>query len=150
MFIHSPVHQFSSVTQLCLTLCDPKDCSMPGLPFHHQLLESTQTHVHWVGDAIKPSHPLSPPSPTSIFPSIRVFSNESALFIRCQSIWVSALGLFLLLLLFCFCLFKFAQQILILQKSRRTKYLKHSPSPIKEVKCVFPWLMCGLHIVTAF
>ena len=54
--------QFSSVTQLCLTLCDPKNRSTPGLPVHHQLLESTQTHVHWVGDAIQPSHPLLSPS----------------------------------------------------------------------------------------
>ena len=55
--------QFSSVTQLCLTLCDPMGCSRPGLPVHHQLLEPTQTHVHRVGDAIQPSHPLSSPSP---------------------------------------------------------------------------------------
>ena len=54
--------QFSSVTQLCLTLCDPMNCSMPGLPAHHQLPESTQTHVYWVGDAIQPSHPLLSPS----------------------------------------------------------------------------------------
>ena len=52
--------QFSSVTQSCLTLCDPMDCSTPGLPVHHQLRESTQTHVH---GAIQPSHPLSSPSP---------------------------------------------------------------------------------------
>lgn len=50
----------------------------------------------------------------------------------------------------CFCLFKFAQQIFILQKSRRAKYLKDSPFPIKEVKCIFPWLMCGLHTAAAF
>ena len=55
--------QFSSVTQSCLTLCDPMNCSKPGLPVHHQLLEFTQTHVHRVGDAIQPSHPLSSPSP---------------------------------------------------------------------------------------
>ena len=48
--------QFSSIAQSCLTLCDPMDCSTPGLPVHHQLLESTQTHVHWVSDAIQPSH----------------------------------------------------------------------------------------------
>ena len=59
----SVVVQFSSVTQLCLTLCNPMDCSTPGFPVHHQLLEFTQTHVHWVGDAIQPSHPLSSPSP---------------------------------------------------------------------------------------
>ena len=55
--------QFSSVTQSCLTLCDPMYCSTPGLPVHHQLPEVTQTHVHWVGDAIQPSYPLSSPSP---------------------------------------------------------------------------------------
>ena len=55
--------QFSSVSQSCLTLCDPMDCSTPGFPVHHQLLEFTQTHVHWVCDAIQPSHPLSFPSP---------------------------------------------------------------------------------------
>ena len=54
--------QFSSVTQSCLTLCDPMNRSMPGLPVHHLLLEFTQTHVHRVGDVIQPSHPLSSPS----------------------------------------------------------------------------------------
>ena len=52
--------QFSSVTQSCLTLCDPMNRSMPGLPVHHPLLEFTQTHVHRVGDAIQPSHPPAP------------------------------------------------------------------------------------------
>ena len=55
--------QFSSVAQSCLTLCDPMNCSTPGFPVHHQLLEFTQTQVHWVGDAIQPSHPLLSPSP---------------------------------------------------------------------------------------
>ena len=55
------ISQFSSVAQSCLTLCDPMDCSTPGLPVHHQLPESTQNHVHWVGDDIQPSHPLSSP-----------------------------------------------------------------------------------------
>ena len=54
--------QFSSVAQLCLILCSSMDCSTPGLPVHHQLPEFTQTHVHWVGDAIQLSHPLSSPS----------------------------------------------------------------------------------------
>ena len=54
--------QFSLVVQSCLTLCDPMNCSMPGLPVHHQLPEVTQTLVHQVGDAIQPSHPLSSPS----------------------------------------------------------------------------------------
>ena len=56
-------HQFGSIAQLCPTLCDPIDCSTPGSPVHHQLPEPAQTHVHWVGDAIQPSHPLSPSSP---------------------------------------------------------------------------------------
>ena len=61
--------QFSSVTQSCLTLCNPMNCSMPGLPVYHQLPEFTQTHIHQVGDAIQPSHPLSSPSPPAPNPS---------------------------------------------------------------------------------
>ena len=56
---------FSSFAQLSPTLCDPMDCSMPGFPVHHQLLELAQTHVHRVGGAIQPSHPLSAPSPSA-------------------------------------------------------------------------------------
>ena len=56
---------FSLVTQLCLTLCDPMDCSTPGFPVHHQLLELAQTHIHRVRDAIQPSYPLSSPSPST-------------------------------------------------------------------------------------
>ena len=78
--------QFSSVAQLYLTLCEPMDCSMPGFHTHRQLPEFTQTHVHWVGGAIQPSHPLSSPSP-SIFSSIRVFTNESVLGIRWPKYW---------------------------------------------------------------
>ena len=55
--------QFSTVAQLCPTLCNPMDCSMPGFPVRHQLPEFAQTHVHWVGEVIEPSHPLSSPSP---------------------------------------------------------------------------------------
>ena len=61
--------QFSSVAQLCPTLCDPMNCSRPGLPVHHQLPEFTQTHLRWVSDAIQPSHPLSLPSPPAPNPS---------------------------------------------------------------------------------
>ena len=64
------------------------DCSMRDFPVHHQLLEFTQTHVHWVGDAIQPSHLCRPLLlPPSIFPSIRVFSNESVLHIRWPKYW---------------------------------------------------------------
>ena len=58
--------QFSSLTQSCLTLCDTMNCSTPGLPVHHQLPESTQTHLHWICDAIQQSHPLSFTSPPTL------------------------------------------------------------------------------------
>ena len=64
--VMAPLLRISSVAQSCLTLCDPMDCSTPGLPVHHQLLEFTQTHVHCVGDAIQPSHPLSSPFPPAL------------------------------------------------------------------------------------
>ena len=77
-----------SVQSLCPTHCDPMDCGMPGLPVHHQLPEFTQTHVHWVSDAIQLSHPLSSSSPSTFnLPSIRVFSNESVLCIRWPKYW---------------------------------------------------------------
>ena len=80
--------QFSSVAQSCLTLWDPMNHSMPGLPVHHHLPEFTQTHIHRVGDAIQPSHPLSSPFPPApIPPSIRVFSNESTLHMRWPKYW---------------------------------------------------------------
>ena len=69
VYIYEHSVQFSSVTQSCPTLCDPMNCSTPGLPVHHQLPEFTQTHVHRVGDAIQPSHPLSSPSPPAPNPS---------------------------------------------------------------------------------
>ena len=87
-------YQFSSVAQSSPTLCDPMDCSMPGLPVRHQLPEFTQTHVHWVGDAIQPSHPLSSPLLLpSIFPSIRIFSKESVLPIRWPKFWSFSLSI---------------------------------------------------------
>ena len=66
--------QFSSVAQSCPTLCDPMNCSMPGLPVHHQLPECIQIHVHCVGDAMQPSHPLSSPSPPALNLSQKVLS----------------------------------------------------------------------------
>ena len=100
--------QFSSVAQSCLTLCNPMDCSTPGLPVHHQLLEFTQTHVHWVGDAIQPSYPSLPSLRTSlrrglpchpllflppIPPSIRFFSNKSTLHMRWPNYWSSSFSI---------------------------------------------------------
>ena len=80
--------QFSLVAQAYLTLCNPMDCGTPGFLVHRQIPELAQTHVHRVSDAIQPSHPLSSPSPLpSIFPSFRVFSNESVLDIRWPKYW---------------------------------------------------------------
>ena len=85
--MHSSV-QFSSVAQSCPTLCDPMNRSTPGLPFHHQLPEFTQTHSHRVSDAIQPSHPLSSPSPVVPNPSQhQSFSNESTLCMRWPKYW---------------------------------------------------------------
>ena len=71
------ISSVNSVTQLCLSLCNPMDCSMPGFLVHHQLPEFAQTLVHRVSDTIQPSHPLLSSSPLpSILPSIKVFSKE--------------------------------------------------------------------------
>ena len=90
-YLESHSVQFSSVTQSCRTLWDPMDCSTPGLPVHHQLTEFTQTHVHWVGNAIQPSYPLSSPSPPAFnlshnqpFPMSQFFASGG------QSIGISA------------------------------------------------------------
>ena len=80
--------QFSSVSQSRPTLCDPMDCSMPGFPVHHQLPELYQIHVHRVGDAIQPSHPLLSPSPPALnLSQHQVFSNESVFCIRWPKYW---------------------------------------------------------------
>ena len=77
-----------SVTQSCLTLCNPRDCSTPGFPVLHHLLELAQTHVYQVGDAIQTSHPLSSPSPPAFNLSQRqIFSNESALHMMWPKYW---------------------------------------------------------------
>ena len=89
------IHSCCSVAQLCLTLCDPMDCSTPGFPVHHQPPEPTQTHVHRVGDAIQPSHPLSSPSPPAFnLSQHQVFSNESGLHIRWPKYWSFSMRLF--------------------------------------------------------
>ena len=83
-----PCFQFSSVDRSCPTLCDPMDCSTPGLPVLHQLLELAQTHVHRVGDAIQPSHPLSTPSPPAFnLSQHQGLFNESILCIRWPKYW---------------------------------------------------------------
>ena len=84
--------QFSSAAKSYPTFCDHMDCSMPGFPVPHQLPELTQTHVHWVSDAIQPSHP-SLVLLLSIFPGIRIFSNESALCIRWPKYWSFSISL---------------------------------------------------------
>ena len=85
------VYLYSSVAQSCLTLCDPMDCSMPDFPVHHQLLEFTQTQTHDSLKSVMPSNHLILCCPRllllSIFPSIRIFSNESALCIRWPKYW---------------------------------------------------------------
>ena len=84
------LHCCCSVTKSCPTLYNPMNCSMPGFPFLHHLPEFAQIHVHWVGEVIQPSHPLMPPFSgvlSSIFLSIRVFSNESALHIMWPKYW---------------------------------------------------------------
>ena len=89
--LHTAFHSRCSVTQSCLTLCDPMDYSTPGSPVRHHLPELIQTHVHWVGDAIQPSCPLSSPSPPAFslsqsFPIIQLFSSGG------RSIGASALA----------------------------------------------------------
>ena len=84
--------QFSSVAQSCPTICSPMNCSTSGLPVHHQLPAFTQTHVHRVGDAIQPSHPLPSLVLPSVFPSIGVFPSESVL-IRWPKDWSFSLNI---------------------------------------------------------
>ena len=82
------------ITKLCLTLCNPMDCSMPGFPVPSCLPEFSQTHIHWLNDAIQPSHPLLPHSPPALNPSQhRSFPDESVLRIRWPKYWASALVL---------------------------------------------------------
>ena len=80
--------QFSSISQPCLTLCNPMDCSTPGLSVHHQLPEFTQTHVDWVSDAIQPSHSVSSPSPPALnLSQHQGLFNWSAVCIRWPKYW---------------------------------------------------------------
>ena len=82
------MYQFSSVSQSCPTLCDPRNRSTPGLPVHHHLLEFTQIHIHRVGDATQPSHPLSSLSPPAPSPSQhQSLSSESTLHMRWPKYW---------------------------------------------------------------
>ena len=90
MYFSLMISQFSSVVQSCPTLCDPMDCSTPGLPVHHQLAEFTQTHCHWVSDAIQPSYPWSSPSPPAFNLCHHQGLFKSVLPIRWPKYWVSA------------------------------------------------------------
>ena len=81
------ISQFSSVTQSCPTLSNPMDCSKPGFPVHHQLLEIAQIHVHWIGDAIQPSHPLSSPSPAFNISQQEGLFQRAVLRIRWPKYW---------------------------------------------------------------
>ena len=83
----SLIHIFSSVAQSCSTLCDSMNHSTPGLPVHHPLPEFTQTHVHWVGDAIQPSHPLLSPPPAFNLSQHQGLFNESIICIRWPKYW---------------------------------------------------------------
>ena len=91
-YILDVTKEFSSLTQSCLTLCDPMNCSTPGLPIHHQLPESTQTHIRRVGDAVQPSHPLSFPfsSCPQSFPASGSFQISQLFASGGQSVGVSA------------------------------------------------------------
>ena len=89
-YVYFPNVQFSSVVHSCLTLSYPMDCSMPGFPVHHQLQEFTQTHVHWFGDAIQPSHPVIPFSCPQSFPASGSFPMNQFFASGGQSIEVSA------------------------------------------------------------
>ena len=86
-FAHSVPICCRSVTELCLTPWDPMDCSAPGFPVLHHLLELAQTHIHWAGNAIQTSSPQSSPPPAFNLPSVGVFSNESVLHIRWPKYW---------------------------------------------------------------
>ena len=132
-FIHTMCSvQFSSVAQLCPTLCDPMDCSMPGLPVHHQLLEFTQTHVHWVGDAIQPSHPLSSPSsPAFNLSQHQGLSNGSALCVRwpkCFSFNISPSNEYSGLISFRMDMCTFCQLLLWIWKNLSNSTFQQSPS----------------------
>ena len=97
IFYYCDSVQFSSVAQSCQTLCNPMNRSTPGLPVHHQLQEFTQTHVHRVGDAIQPSHPLSSPFPScpQSLPASESFPMSQLFAWGGQSTGVSALASFL-------------------------------------------------------
>ena len=115
-----PSVQLSSVAQSCLTLCDPMNCSTPGLPVHHQLPEFTQTHVHRVSDANQPSHPLSSPSP----PASNLISGSSAFSKTSLNIW------------------KFTVHVLL--KPGLENFKHHFTSVWDECNCAVVWAFFGI------
>ena len=119
-------------------------CSMPGFPVHHQIPELTQTHLHWVSDAIQPPHPLSSPSPPAFNPSsIRVFSNESVLRIRWPKYWsfsISPSNEYLGLTLFDLAV-QGTLKSLLQHRSKKASILWHSAVYI--VQCSHPYTTTG-------
>ena len=123
--------QFSSVTQSCMTICEPMNGNRPGLPVHHQLLEFIQTHVHWVGDAVQPSHPLSSPSP----PALNL-SQHQGLFK-----WVSSSHQVAKVLeFFIFYIYIFIWKIQTWVNLTRTSSFIEKIEPIKNKSLIFPVL----------
>ena len=128
--------QFSSVSQLCLTLCDPMDCSTPGFPVHHQLPELAQTHVYLVDDAIQLSYPLSPPSPPAFnLSQHQVFSSDSVLHIRWPKYWsfsfsISPCNEYLGLISFRTDWF----ELLVVQRTLKS-LLQHHSSKVSVIRC---------------
>ena len=130
-------HSVSSVTQLCPSLCNPMNCSTPGLPVHHQLTEFTQTHAHPVGDAIQPSHSLSSPSP----PALNLSQHQGL----CK--WVSSLHQVVKVLEFQLQNQSYTTLLhsLWLVLSADAEPLKTEESPLRRANWKLLWLLEGWH-----
>ena len=145
--------QFSSVAQSCPTLCNPMNCSMAGLPVHHQLLELTQTHIHQVGDAIQPSHPLSPPSPPALnLSQHQGLSNESVLHIRWPKYWSFSFSISIspsngYSVLISFRIYWF--DLLAVQESLKSLFKwQSSKASVIQYSAFFSWMWSSSHILT--
>ena len=134
----SHTHQFSSVAQSYLTLCDPIDYSRRGLPVHRQLLEFTQIHVHWVSDAIQPSHPLLSPSP----PAFNLFQHQGLFRWVSSSHQVAKVLEFQLKLIHIYILSKTHSHTCILWILSLFFFWKRCKSPLKWISCFYNLLHC--------